>query len=182
MFLMRHGQSYFDLHFGATRKDPGIGDPELTPLGLSQAIDAAAQLARVSFTRIIISPYARALQTADPILKGRPVIAEIMHETRERAIFTCDVGNSPKFLAKRFPQHDFDRLPARWWSSIPETVEQTVARADKFRTAIASSNDSATTLLVGHRAFIFALSGRSAENGEFFEYNPRNKPDRLSWT
>ncbi len=42
MFLLRHGQSYFNLHFTRTRVDPGIEDPELTPLGLEQAAAAAA--------------------------------------------------------------------------------------------------------------------------------------------
>ena len=30
MYLLRHGQSYFNLHFTPTRIDPGIEDPELT--------------------------------------------------------------------------------------------------------------------------------------------------------
>jgi bisphosphoglycerate-dependent phosphoglycerate mutase len=63
MFLLRHGQSYFNLHFNETRVDPGIEDPELTALGTEQAAAAAAQLAEVALTRIIISPYTRALQT-----------------------------------------------------------------------------------------------------------------------
>jgi len=37
MFLLRHGQSYFNLYFSETRVDPGIEDPELTPLGALQA-------------------------------------------------------------------------------------------------------------------------------------------------
>ena len=41
MFLLRHGQSYFNLHMSETRVDPGIEDPELTPLGESQAAAAA---------------------------------------------------------------------------------------------------------------------------------------------
>ena len=45
MFLLRHGQSYFNLHFNRTRMDPGIEDPELTPLGVEQAAGAAAALA-----------------------------------------------------------------------------------------------------------------------------------------
>ena len=36
MFLLRHGQSYFNLHFTESRIDPGIEDPELTELGLAQ--------------------------------------------------------------------------------------------------------------------------------------------------
>ena len=69
MFLLRHGQSYFNLHFTPTRIDPGIKDPELTELGLAQAYAAAAQLTQIPLTRIIISPYLRALQTAAPIVK-----------------------------------------------------------------------------------------------------------------
>ena len=64
MYLLRHGQSYFNLHFTPTRIDPGIEDPELTELGLGQAEAAAARLADIPLTRIIISPYMRALQTA----------------------------------------------------------------------------------------------------------------------
>jgi len=44
MFLLRHGQSRFNLHFNETRVDPGIEDPELTALGNEQAAAAAAQL------------------------------------------------------------------------------------------------------------------------------------------
>ncbi len=44
MFLLRHGQSYFNLHYTETRVDPGIEDPELTPLGHEQARVAAAGL------------------------------------------------------------------------------------------------------------------------------------------
>jgi glucosyl-3-phosphoglycerate phosphatase len=70
MFLLRHGQSYFNLHFTPTRIDPGIEDPELTELGVAQAHAAAVQLADVPLSRIIISPYTRALQTAEPIVKA----------------------------------------------------------------------------------------------------------------
>ena len=45
MFLLRHGQSYFNLHFTETRIDPKIEDPELTDLGVAQAHAAAARLA-----------------------------------------------------------------------------------------------------------------------------------------
>ena len=33
MILVRHGQSEFNVIFGATRKDPGIVDPKLTEEG-----------------------------------------------------------------------------------------------------------------------------------------------------
>jgi broad specificity phosphatase PhoE len=182
MYLLRHGQSYFNLHFTPTRIDPGIEDPELTDLGLAQAQAAAAQLAQVSLTRIIVSPYMRALQTAQPILKFQQAPVDIMHEVRERAAFVCDVGSPPKLLAARFPHHDFKHLPSPWWSKPVETLEATIARADKFRALMATRDDAKTTLLVSHWAFILALTGKSLSNGDILEYDPMSRaPERIDW-
>jgi broad specificity phosphatase PhoE len=60
-------------------------------------------------------------------------------------------------------------------------VESTVARADAFRDAMAAREDSATTLLVSHWAFILALSGRSLENGEVLQYDPARAPLEIDW-
>ena len=182
MFLLRHGQSYFNLHYSETRVDPGIEDPDLTPLGVEQALAAAEHLADAEITRIIISPYTRALQTAEPILGSHQASVEIMHEVRERAAFSCDVGSPPELLSARFPHHDFAHLPSPWWSEAVETLEDTVARADAFRASMAGRDDGATTLLVSHWAFILALTGRSVENGELLEYDPRGAaPERIDW-
>jgi len=70
MILLRHGQSEFNLHFTATRRDPGIVDPRLTELGHSQAAEAVRELAGERITRIVTSPYTRALQTAAPIAQA----------------------------------------------------------------------------------------------------------------
>src|SRR5271166_1463063 len=67
MILMRHGQSEFNAHFTATRKDPGIVDAPLTDLGHAQARAAAEELKHEALRRIVTSPYTRALQTAAPI-------------------------------------------------------------------------------------------------------------------
>jgi glucosyl-3-phosphoglycerate phosphatase len=182
MFLLRHGQSYFNLHFNHTRRDPGIEDPELTPLGHEQAQAAAAKLARTALTRIIVSPYTRALQTAQPFLRTHDAPIVIMHEVRERAAFSCDVGSSPQALAARFPHHDFEHLPQQWWHHGLEPIESTVARADAFRREMAAREDDATTLLVSHWAFILALAGYSAENGEVLHYAPSGgAPHTIDW-
>jgi glucosyl-3-phosphoglycerate phosphatase len=182
MFLLRHGQSYFNLHFTPTRIDPGIEDPELTELGLAQARAAAAQLAHVSLTRIIISPYTRALQTAEPVLQIQRAPVDIMHEVRERAAFVCDVGSPPELLAARFPQHDFKHLPSQWWSNPVETLAATTLRADNFRALMAAREDARTTLLVSHWAFILALTGKSLSNGDILEYDPTSgKPKHIDW-
>jgi len=182
MFLLRHGQSYFNLYFTESRIDPKIEDPELTDLGVAQAHAAAARLAQQKLTRIIISPYTRALQTAEPILGTHRARVDIMHEVRERAAYVCDVGSPPELLSLRFPHHDFKHLPSPWWSESVETLEATVGRADAFRSLMAGREDSATTLLVSHWAFILGLCGRSLENGELLEYDPNSGiPGRIDW-
>ena len=182
MFLLRHGQSFFNLHFNRTRTDPGIEDPELTPFGVEQAHAAAAALAATPLTRIIVSPYTRALQTAQPFLRTHAATVVIMHEVRERAAFTCDVGSAPELLAERFPHHDFDHLPRQWWHRGLEPVESTIARADAFREEAAAREDSATTLLVSHWAFILALTGRSLGNGQLLQYDPAARaPSEIDW-
>jgi broad specificity phosphatase PhoE len=172
MFLLRHGQSYFNLRFNATRVDPGIEDPELTPLGIEQAAAAARQLADAALTHIIVSPFTRALQTAQPILSMHDASVEVMHEVREQAAFACDIGSPPEVLAARFPHHEFGHLPRRWWHDGAETLQETVRRADAFRAFMAARADARTTLLVGHWAFIQALTGVALANGEVLEYDP----------
>ena len=172
MYLLRHGQSYFNLLFNETRVDPGIEDPELTPLGIEQAAAAAARLADTALTHIIVSPYTRALQTAQPLLGFHKVPVTIMHEVREQAAFACDVGSPPDLLSSRFPHHDFAHLPPRWWNERGETPGETSARADAFRNFMAVRDDHETTLLVSHWAFIQALTGVSLANGQILEYDP----------
>ena len=182
MYLLRHGQSLFNLHFTETRKDPGIEDPELTPLGHSQAEKAAEFLADKAITRVIVSPYTRALQTASHTLKRHDVPVEVMHEVRERFAFTCDIGRHPSLLAASFPNHRFEHLPDRWWPKSRETAEETIERANAFRRLMASRDDHGTTLLVSHWAFLLALTGLSAENGELLTYNPlEDPPEMIHW-
>ncbi len=183
MFLLRHGQSYFNLYFSELRIDPGIEDPELTPLGHEQAALAAVKLAGAGITRVIISPYTRALETAEPFLHlCSDVAVEVMQEVRERAAFACDIGSHPEVLAARFPRHVFTHLPEKWWLDGLESSQETMARAGVFRDLMAEREDSATTLLVGHWAFILALTGEQLGNGEIMEYDPRNAaPELIDW-
>jgi broad specificity phosphatase PhoE len=182
MFLLRHGQSYFNLHFTETRRDPGIEDPELTPLGHEQAAAAAGKLEAGAITRVIVSPYTRALQTVAAIVDVHKVQVVVMHEVRERTAFVCDIGRPPAALAETFPEHDFRHLPERWWSDGVETAEQTVERADAFREMMAAREDQASTLLVSHWGFILALTGVSVANGDMVTYDPASgRPERIVW-
>jgi len=85
-------------------------------------------------------------------------------------------------LADRFPHHEFAHLPQQWWAETTETLEETIARANAFRTLMAARRDSTTTLVVSHWAFILALTGISAGNGEVLEYDPRSQvPENFDW-
>lgn len=174
MILLRHGQSWFNLHFTQTRCDPGIEDPELTEAGHAQAEAAAEALAGERITRIIVSPYTRALQTAAAARRRLPGAAvEVAALVRERAAFACDIGTAPALLAARFPEHDFAHLPARWWHEGVEPEEAVTTRAQAFCAQMAAREDAGTTLLVSHWGFILALTGVSIANGEMMRFDPR---------
>lgn len=182
MYLLRHCESYFNLHFKRERRDPGIQDPELTPEGHAHAETLAAQLPALALQRLIISPYTRTLQTAGYILDRIRVPALIVQDVRERTAFACDIGSHPDVLASRFPRHDFSHLPPRWWHEGIETAEETVARAAAFRWRMANGEDQANTLVVTHWAFILALTGRSVGNGEWVQFDPHAPPpSHIEW-
>ncbi len=176
MILLRHGQSEFNLHFTATRKDPGIEDPKLTPLGHEQAQQAAEALAGQGLRRILASPYTRALQTAAPVARrlGLPVLVNPV--VRERYAFTCDVGSPRAHLARDWPNHDFAGIEETWWPDIEEPAEQVLQRAAMFRAEMAALPDWAGTLVVSHWGFILSLTGKSVANGQWLRFDPTAPP------
>jgi broad specificity phosphatase PhoE len=182
MILLRHGQSEFNLHFTATRKDPGIPDPKLTPLGHEQAKAAAADLADQGLRRIFASPYTRALQTAAPIAArlGLPVLVNPL--VRERYAFSCDIGSPVPALARNWPAHDFTHMEEIWWPQIEEPADQVEARAARFRGEMAALPDWSDTLVVCHWGFIMSLTGRSVQNGQWLRFDPTAPaPETISW-
>lgn len=182
MILLRHGQSEFNLHFGATRRDPGIIDPRLTELGHSQAADAARQLAGEGITRIITSPYTRALQTVSPIAKALGLNVFINPIVRERYAFACDVGTPKTELEQVWPEHDFSTVDEVWWPPVEETAESVVGRAALFRAEMAALPDWSDTLVVSHWGFILSLTGISVTNGQWLRCDPTDTPPaQLTW-
>jgi len=169
MILMRHGQSEFNLHFSATRRDPGIPDPRLTEDGHVQAARAAAALAGRAISRIIVSPYTRALQTAAPIIAALRVPTQVTPLIRERFHFSCDIGTKVSTLAAAWPDHDFSHIEEVWWPDSTETGESTAARAAAFRAQMAADPLWRETLVVSHWAFILTLTGQSLNNGDWTE-------------
>ncbi len=172
MILIRHGQSYFNLHYGATRVDPGIPDPELTEAGRQQALAALETLRPRAVKRVIASPYTRALETAHIIAGalGLPIAVEPL--VRERAAFTCDIGTPPAELARRWPRLSFHHLEERWWGHGEESEASLHERCLRFRARMAASPDWPEVAVISHWGFIRALTGETLLNGAYLAFDP----------
>ncbi len=182
MILLRHGQSEFNLHFGATRKDPGIIDPRLTELGHQQAVAAAKALAGEGIERIIVSPYTRALQTAAPIVEHLQVPIYINPIVRERYAFACDVGTPRTELQLAWPAHDFSHIDEVWWPAVEEPADSIIGRAALFRAGMAALPNWSNTLVISHWGFIICMTGHSVANGQWLRCDPNTPPPQtLPW-
>jgi broad specificity phosphatase PhoE len=172
MILIRHGQSEFNVVYGATRRDPGIPDPRLTADGRRQAAAVGRELAALGIARLLVSPYTRAIETAEIATGVHPVPVRIEPLVRERAAFTCDVGASRSELTKRWPHHDFDHIDEVWWAEFEESENALHARAAAFRAATAASDGWRDTAVVTHWGFIRALTGLPVPNGAMVRFDP----------
>ncbi len=182
MFLLRHGQSEFNLHFTAARVDPGIIDPRLTEFGHSQAAKAAQTLKDEGIRRIIVSPYTRALQTAAPVAHALKVPTIVNPIVRDRYAFACDVGTPRMELERAWPELDFSHIDEIWWPAIEEPASSITGRAALFRAEMAMLADWKNTLVVSHWGFILCMTGQSVTNGQVLRCDPTDlPPDQLTW-
>jgi len=177
MILLRHGQSEFNLRFTATRRDPGIEDARLTEYGHHQAEHAARQLAAGlmrdgPITRIIASPYTRALQTAEPLARRLGLKIEILPIVRERFGLACDIGSPRSRLASAWPAHDFSHIAEKWWPDEHESPAAVTERATSFREQMSAAPDWRQTVVVSHWGFILCMTGRNIGNGEIIRCDP----------
>lgn len=172
MFLLRHGQSEFNVHFSQTRIDPGIEDPALTGLGRSQIQGAAAALEARGLTRIVASPYRRTLETAAILADTLALPIEIDSLVRERCWFACDIGTPASQLRSQWPAIDFGRLGERWWPARGESEAQLSARCGVFASRLHRATDWGTTVYVSHWGFIRGLTGLAVGNGTVVEIRP----------
>jgi broad specificity phosphatase PhoE len=183
MILLRHGQSEFNLLFTQTRRDPGIKDPRLTPLGHEQAEKAAAELAdRHEIRRIIVSPYTRALQTAAPLARRLGLKVTVNPIVRERYAFACDIGSPVTALRAEWPEIDLDHVDEVWWPAVEEPADHVLGRAARFRGEMAVLEDWAHTVVVSHWGFILSMTGQSVANGQWLPCDPTEPAlQEVSW-
>ncbi len=80
LYLIRHAQSENNAR-GQTQR---VEDPSLTSLGHEQARRLARRLAPLGLTRLVCSPFLRALQTAEHLRQATGVPAEVRVEWHEK--------------------------------------------------------------------------------------------------
>ena len=132
----------------------------LTELGHVQAAEAARLLAGERISRIIASPYTRALQTAAPIARALGVPVMVNPIVRERYAFACDIGTPRTELERAWPEHDFSAIEEVWWPADRGAGRHAVIdRAALFRAEMAALPDWSDTLVVSHWGFILSLTG-----------------------
>ena len=176
MILVRHGQSEWNVVFNRTRIDPNIPDPPLTAEGRCQAEAAAQLLARSGIERLLVSPYVRALETAEIIAARTEIPVAVEPLVRERAAFSCDIGTPRSRLAARWPQLSFDHIEEIWWSSAIESEAELDDRCGRFRATVRGLADWQHVAVVTHWGFIRGITGIEARNGELVRFDPHLRP------
>lgn len=165
MMLVRHAESEWNRHFSRTRIDPGIPDPPLTRTGRRQAAQLAEQLAESDIRRLVASPYRRALETATIIAEALALPISVEPLVRERCVFSCDEGTSPKQLAVLWPALDFAHLEEQWWGVPAETEVSLDQRCAAFRAKADPLPDRWYVAVITHWGVIRALTGQELTNG-----------------
>ena len=130
LYLIRHAQSRNNALPAALR----VEDPPLTELGHVQAQRLAARVAELQLTRLVTSPFRRALQTAEHIRQATGLVPEVrvdLHETGgcvqgvELASMVGCPGMSRAEILAEFPGYQLE--PSHdgqgWWRSQPYESE-----------------------------------------------------------
>jgi broad specificity phosphatase PhoE len=142
------------LRHGACDPDPDrYPDPyalELSPVGCLQAAEAAAALADVPITRVVSSPYRRALQTAEVVAARCGLVPQQCDELRERSLSPLH-GLTYREVARRIGTDAARTLQAGGPFELPEceSVRRAADRAAAAGHAL-FPRVGETTLIVGH--------------------------------
>jgi probable phosphoglycerate mutase len=154
--LVRHGESVLNVA-GVINGDPAL-DRGLSEQGVEQAKQLAAQLAQLPIDLLVVSPFPRAVLTAELALHGRDVPREVDPELGDVRIGELEGGSLDDYRHSK--PHTERNVPFPGGESLNDAARR---YADAFRRLCDRAEP--TTLVVCHeipvRYAVNAASGSS---------------------
>jgi broad specificity phosphatase PhoE len=170
IYLLRHGEA--DYEPVRKRQWPGsMADlGPLSPRGIQQAIAAAGTLAGVGATKLVSSPFTRALQTASIVACRTGLLAEVefdLHEWKPDDTFSWQTHAEVRALLT-----DFERCGAEWprgerrpWEPLSSVRQRATAA---LRHALSGMDGAGPLIAVCHEMVIRSLTGEiETPTGQF---------------
>lgn len=174
ILLVRHGEGFHNAN-----RDWRLSDPRLTERGLAQARTLRDDPRLVDAELVVVSPLARALQTAMEIFgegpsKGHFVVSPL-HSERNAA--RCDRGRPKTEIVADFPGiqawEGFAELPENWMHPRSDAKKWRKERLPAFR-AWLEARPEQHVVVVGHGEFFRGLCGKHMDNCEVFDLSQKN--------
>ncbi len=147
LLLVRHGETSWN----SEGRVQGHTNIPLGGKGLRQAERLRQRLAEVDIEVAYTSDLDRAIETAQPILKGRPIPLSPVQELRELCYGEWE-GRTYQDIQAKDPQ-GYARQMARSPDFAPpqgESLEQLMHRVGGFISGLRQSHPEETVLIVGH--------------------------------
>jgi broad specificity phosphatase PhoE len=149
--LVRHGQSVLNVA-GTVNGDPAL-DRGLSEHGIEQASQLAGQIANLSIDLLVVSPFPRALQTAEVALQGRGVLREVDAELGDVRIGELEGGSLDDYRHSK-PHHDRN-LPFPGGESLNDAARRYAVAFERL-----CGRSETTTLVVCHEIPVrYAVNG-----------------------
>jgi probable phosphoglycerate mutase len=168
LVLVRHGASAVAIAGTPFPLFEGQGNPELAPEGREQAERVAARLAREPFTGLYVSPFARTVQTAEPIAAACglepttiPELREVHTGELEGGAFRIAVAEGDPRIAQLFVEERWDVIPGA------EPMEAFAERVRSAAAAVVGTAGPGSAIVVTHGAFIAELCRQAAGSRPF---------------
>lgn len=161
VYLVRHGQRLDAVDKEWHKKDGGLKyDSPLSEEGIEQAQRIANRLRTERIEHIFVSPFVRALQTADAIAQARHQMFMVdwgVSEWHGRAMMP-EKPQLPAIeeRAERFPWLDVDH-ESQVFPQYPETVQQVFDRYERAMQNLMSRYEG-NLLIVGHGRVVTGIS------------------------
>jgi broad specificity phosphatase PhoE len=155
--LVRHGQSLLNVA-GVINGDPAR-DPGLSEQGIEQATQLAGQLAQLPIDLAVVSPFPRAVRTAELALGGRSVPLLVDADLGDVRIGELEGGSLADYRNSR-PHADRD-LPFPGGESLNDAARRYAAAFARL-----CDRDEPTTLVVCHEIPVRYAVNAAGGSGE----------------